>query len=57
MKLVIELELTDEDLSEASIDSLIVQLNEVVAAAVDDKQIEIPDAEITDYAIGRHYEW
>jgi hypothetical protein len=58
MKFEIVLEFTDENgLDESTVDSLIVQINEVVAAAVEDKQIEIPNAEIVDYGIGRIIEW
>lgn len=57
MEFTVKLELTSDNISDASIDSLILQLNEVIAAAVEEKQIEIPDAEIYDYEVGRRYEW
>lgn len=62
MKLEITFELANEDTidwdsSESMVDSLVQQLSEVVANAVEEKQIEIPGTEITDYGVGRHYEW
>lgn len=57
LKFDITLELTSESVSDASIDSLVQQINEVVAAAIEEKQIEIPDAEIVDYAVTRDEEY
>lgn len=53
LKFEVTIELTNEDIGEATVDSLIQQINEVVAAAVEEKQIEIPQAEIVDYAVSR----
>jgi len=44
--------LLDNEISPASIDSMQMQLTEVIATAIEEKQIEIPDAEIEDYAVG-----
>ena len=57
LKFDITLELTSESVSDASIDSLVQQINEVVAAAIEEKQIEIPDAEIVDHAVTRDEEY
>ena len=62
MKLEVTLDLFDEDSidwgsSETLIDSLIQQLNEVVAIAVEEKQIELPEVEIIDYGVTRADEY
>lgn len=57
MRFEVKLEFTTEDIDEASVDSLIQQLNEVLAVAVEEKQLEIPEAEIVDYGVSRAYEW
>lgn len=43
--------LLSSEISPASVDSLQLQITEVIATALEEKQIEIPDAEIHDYAI------
>lgn len=53
MRFEIKLDLTSEDIEDGSIDSLVQQLNEVVEAAVEEKQLEIPEAEIFDYGVTR----
>jgi hypothetical protein len=50
MKFEVSFEM-DNTVSTASIDSMREQLTEVIAAAVEDKQIEIPEAEIIDYEV------
>ena len=50
VKLQIELVLSGETTS-ASKDSLIIQLDELIASALEERQIEIPDAEIEDYDV------
>lgn len=49
----IDIELSE--ISPASIDSLRLQIEEVIAAAIEEKQIEVPDAEITDYGVTIDY--
>ena len=41
----------NKDISPGSVDSLRTQIEEVIAAAIDEKQLDIPDAEIHDYAV------
>lgn len=57
MRFTVTLDLSNEDVDDATVDSLVQQLNEVVAAAVEEKQIEAPNAEITDYGVTREYTW
>lgn len=53
MKFEVTLDLDNEDIAAASVDSLVIQLGIVVATAVEEQQIEIPDAEIIDYETTR----
>ena len=49
----IDLELSE--ISPASIDSLRMQIEEMIASAIEEKQIEVPDGEITDYEVTADY--
>jgi hypothetical protein len=57
MRFEVKLDLANEDIGDGSIDSLVQQLSEVIAAAVEEKQIEIPEAEIIDYGVTRADEY
>ena len=48
MEVVVEFELGDE-VSDASRFSLCIQLSEVIAKAIEEKELEIPDGEIMDF--------
>ena len=50
----IDIELSE--ISPASIDSLRLQIEEVIASAIEEKQLEVPDAEIIDYGVTYDYE-
>ena len=49
----VDIELSE--ISSASIDSLRTQMEAVIAQAIEEKQLEIPDAEITDYGVTYDY--
>lgn len=43
--------LMGSELSSASQDSMRTQIEEVIAAALEEKQIDVPDAEVYDYGV------
>ncbi len=53
MDITIEFFLSD-DVSDASRFSLAMQLGEVVAKAIEEKELEVPDGEIEDFTV--HYD-
>lgn len=50
---VLEFELSD-DVSDASRYSLAIQVGEVIAKAIEEKELEVPDGEISDFSV--HYD-
>lgn len=50
---ILEFELSD-DVSDASRYSLAIQVGEVIAKAIEEKELEVPDGEIEDFAV--HYD-
>lgn len=55
-QLTFHIDIVLSDISSASIDSLRLQIEEVIAQAIEEKQLEIPDAEIIDYGVVYDYE-
>lgn len=50
MQVIVEFELS-EDVSDASRDSLALQLSESIAKAIEEKEIELPDGDIEDFSV------